>query len=276
MPPIIDAAEHAWVIHNPRFAIDPAISSCPNGRPQHEQSAEDLIDGMNTYGVDKIVLSHPCYYGRDNAYTSHCIATYPERFAGIGLLIGHRLHPPTSPQNPKRLERAIKEEHLTGMRLSPIYDPDVAWLNDSCCYPLWKKAEELSAVFNIFLRPHQINQVADMAARFPGVDIVIDHIAMIDITRPDSEGFGPLLDLQQYPNVHIRTSLHNPSREKPPFYDMWPYLERLYDAYGPRRLIYANLYELLIMKDLIPFFTSEDKEWILGGTAEKIYFKDRS
>jgi hypothetical protein len=27
------------------------------------------------------------------------------------------------------------------------------------------------------------------------------------------------------------------------------------------------------MKDLIPFFTSEDKEWILGKTAQGIYFK---
>ena len=34
-----------------------------------------------------------------------------------------------------------------------------------------------------------------MARRFPGVNVVIDHIAMIDIARPDSEGFGPLLDL---------------------------------------------------------------------------------
>lgn len=275
MPPIIDAAEHAWVIHDPRFPIDPEISSCPNAKPQHEQSAEDLIDSMNTYGVDKIVLCHPCYYGRDNSYTSHCIATYPNRFAGVGLLVGHRLHAPDDPENPTRLERAIKEQHLTGIRLSPIYDRDVIWLNDPCCYPLWKKAEELNAVFNIFLAPHQVGQVADMATRFPGVDIVIDHIAMIDITRPDEEGFAPLLDLHRHPNVYIRTSLHNPSREKPPFYDMWPYLERLYDTFGPRRLIYANLYELLIMKDLIPFFTAEDKEWILGRTSEKIYFKDR-
>lgn len=43
------------------------------------------------------------------------------------------------------------------------------------------------------------------------------------------------------------TSLHNPSREQIPFRDMWPFLERAYDRFGPRRLIYANFYELLIM-----------------------------
>ena len=112
-----------------------------------------------------------------------------------------------------------------------------------------------------------------MAERFPGVHIVIDHMAMIDITRPDSEGIDPLCGLSKHPNVYARTSLRNPSKESIPFRDVWPYLERLYQAFGPKRMVYANFYELLIMKDLIPFFTSEDKEWILGKTAEGIYFK---
>ena len=41
------------------------------------------------------------------------------------------------------------------------------WLNAESSYPLWAKAEELGAVFNIFLEPQQLSQVADMAARFP-------------------------------------------------------------------------------------------------------------
>ncbi len=41
-------------------------------------------------------------------------------------------------------------------------------------------------------------------------------------------------------------------------------------------MIYGNMYELLIMKDLIPFFTEEDKEWILGRNAERVYFKTRN
>ena len=112
-----------------------------------------------------------------------------------------------------------------------------------------------------------------MAERYPGVNVVIDHIAMIDITAQDEAGFGPLLDMARLPNVHVRTSLHNPSKQDPPFRDVWPFLERMYDAYGPKRLIYANFYEYLIMKDLIPFFTEDDKPWILGGNAEKLYFK---
>ena len=114
-----------------------------------------------------------------------------------------------------------------------------------------------------------------MANRYPGVNIVIDHFAMIDIRRPDDEGIERLLDLQRFPNVFIRTSLHNPSHESIPYRDMWPYLKRIYHTFGPRRMIYANFYELLIMQDLIPFFSSDDKEWILGKTALSVYFSGK-
>jgi predicted TIM-barrel fold metal-dependent hydrolase len=271
-PPVVNAAEHAWVIHDPRFRIDPALATCTQNLPRYEYSAEHILADMRTHQVDHVVISHVCYYGRNNRYPAHILKTYPGKFAAIGLLVGYRLYHPTDKENPARLERLMKEDGFAGLRLSPIYDRDVVWFNNPVCYPLWSKAEELGATFNIFLAPHQIPQVADMARRFPGVNVVIDHMAMIDIAAPDSEGIDPLAGLAKLPNVYARTSLHNPSKTKQlPFHDVWPYLRRLYDAFGPRRLVYANFYELVIMKEMIPFFTAEDKEWILGRTAHRLY-----
>jgi len=208
-PPVINAAEHAWVIDG-RFAPRAEVATCPTNFPDYDYSGEFLISEMKTYGVDGVVISHVCYYGRDNSYTSECIKRHPGKFAGIGLLVGYRLYSPDDKENAGRLERLIRDGGLVGLRLSPIYDRKVIWLNDPVCYPLWRKAEELGAVFNIFLAPHQVGQVADMAERFAGVNVVIDHMAMIDITAPDSEGLGPLLKLARFSNVYIRTSLHNP------------------------------------------------------------------
>lgn len=269
--PVVDAAAHAWVVNDPRFPIDPDMASCPDNLPVYDESAEQLLTRMRNYGIDQTVISHVCYYGRDNRYSAHCVNAYPEKFTGVGLLVGYRMHSPEDPENPARLERLMRDDGLAGLRLSPIYDPDVEWLNDPVSHPLWKKGEELGAAFNIFAAPHQVGQIGDMAARFPGVNVVIDHFAMIDITRPDSEGFDQLLGLNSHPNVYIRTSLHNPSRMELPFRDMWPYLERTYDAFGPRKLIYATDYELLLMKEMIPFFTREDKEWIMGQNAVSVY-----
>lgn len=269
--PIVNGAEHAWVIDDPKFPINPRLSNCPNNEPKRNYSMEHLLAQMQVYGIDKVVISHVCYYGTDNSYPIHCVKSHPDRFAAIGLLVGHRLYRPDDPENPSRLERLMKRDGLVGLRLSPIYDKDKTWLNDPVSYPLWKKAEELGAVFNIFLAPHQIGQVADMAKRFPDVKVVVDHFAMLDITRPDSEGIDQILAMQPLPNVYIRTSLHNPSRQQIPYRDMWPNLRKVYDRFGPKRMIYANFYELLIMKDLIPFFTAEDKQWILGKTALSVY-----
>jgi hypothetical protein len=56
-----------------------------------------------------------------------------------------------------------------------------------------------------------------------------------------------------------------------PFRDMWPLLRQVYDAFGAKRMLYGNFYEYLIMADLIPFFSEDDKDWILGKTALSIY-----
>ncbi len=270
---VVNGGEHAWVLHDSRFPILPERALCPNTRRKYEYSAEDLLELMGFNGVDKTVIIQSCSYGNDNSYVSHCVKTYPDKFAAIGLLVGPQLYLPNDPENAARLERAIKEERLAGMRLSPRYHPKVVWLNDPVCYPLWRKAEELGAVFNIFLSPHQLPQVADMAERFPGANVVVDHFAMMDISRPDSEGIDQIVALKRFPNVYIRTYLSNTSKEREPCRDMWPYLRRVYDQFGPRRMVFTNFHELLVMKEIIPFFTAEDKEWILGKTALGLYFK---
>ena len=61
----------------------------------------------------------------------------------------------------------------------------------------------------------------------------------------------------------------------PIYRDVWPFLRRLYDRFGPRRLVWANFFEYVIMKELIPFFTAADKPWILGGTARRLYRFER-
>ncbi|MDP6982007.1 MAG: amidohydrolase family protein [Candidatus Latescibacteria bacterium] len=271
---IVNAAEHAWVLGDDRFPLDKEVAVCPNHFPEREQSGHDLLASMQDHGVDRTVISHVCYYGRNNDYTSHCVQTWPDRFAGVGLLVGYRLFSPhDGEQNVERLEKLATEDGLAGLRLSPIYDRDVQWLDDPDCDALWSKAAELKCVFNIFLAAEQIPQLERMAERHPGVAVVVDHMAMIDITRPDKEGIEPLLRLQRLPNVYSRTSLHNPSKQPLPFNDVWPYLKRLYDGFGPHRLLWANFYEYLIMRDMIPFFTDQDRALILGETANRLYFE---
>jgi len=101
--PVVNAAEHVWVL-NSKFPMPRELAVCP-ALPDHEYSAEFLLSEMKTYGVEHVVISHVCYYGRDNSYPSYCVKKYPGRFAAIGLLVGHRLYSPDDRENPSRLER---------------------------------------------------------------------------------------------------------------------------------------------------------------------------
>ena len=232
--PVVNGAEHAWVL-NSKFPMTRELAVCPANLPDHEYSAEFLLSEMKTYKVDHVVISHVCYYGRDNSYASDCVKKYPGRFAAIGLLVGHRLYSPDDRENPSRLERLIKEDGLIGLRLSPIYNRDVVWLNDPVCYPLWKKAEQLGATFNIFLAPHQVG-----AGRRHGGAISRGECRHRSYRHdrhqrlPIQQDSGPLLDLAKLPNVYVRTSLHNPSKTKQmPYRDVWPFLRRMYDSLRP-------------------------------------------
>ena len=86
--PVINAAEHAWVINDPRFPIDPKLSNCPQANPKYSQSMEYLLRQMEIHRVGKVVISHVCYYGTNNSYPIHCVKSHPDRFAAIALLVG--------------------------------------------------------------------------------------------------------------------------------------------------------------------------------------------
>src|SRR5215467_13057948 len=101
--PVVNGAEHAWVVNDPRYPIRQERSVCPSSPPKHDYSAEFLLSEMKTYAVDHVVISHVCYYGRDNSYASYCVKKFLGKFAAIGLLVGHRLYAPDDKENAGRL-----------------------------------------------------------------------------------------------------------------------------------------------------------------------------
>src|SRR5688500_7740446 len=171
--PVIDTHMHVWSMDSARYPRKPPE---PNYRlPTQEGSVEMYIDEMKKDGVDRAVLVQERSSGWNNSYIADCVRRFPKLFVGHGLI------DPREPNNAAVLEREIKQNGLSGMRLSPIYHPperypDNQWLNAQYNYPLWKKAGEIGAVFNVFLAPAQLPQLEDMMRRFPNVKVVIDHL----------------------------------------------------------------------------------------------------
>jgi predicted TIM-barrel fold metal-dependent hydrolase len=191
---------------------------------------------------------------------------------------------PRDPAAPERLSEWMQEHGFSGMRLSPSYDRDAEWLDSPASDPLWRRAAELGAIFNFLIREEQVPALERMAERHPQVPVVVDHMGYPDITRePPVEN---LLRLARLPNVTVKvTEFYSHSKSRTyPYVDVLPTVRRVYDAFGPKRLLWGTGFvrgenvgripygqELSLIREHVPFFTPEDQEWILGRTAMTLW-----
>jgi predicted TIM-barrel fold metal-dependent hydrolase len=72
-------------------------------------------------------------------------------------------------------------------------------------------------------------------------------------------------------------------KRNPPHLDLGPLIKRVYEAFGPDRLMWGSdcpfqtdkeTYEdsISLIRDRLDFITPEGKKWILRRTAEKFFF----
>lgn len=274
---IIDTHLEVWTF-NPKFPFHhperPDLK-----RVAVEAPVENEVDEMREFGLRYAVLINPRFYGWDNSYISYCLHRYPKLFVAHGLL---------DPEDPKIVDRLrfwMKEHDLQGFRFSPIYHPKSTWLNSKEHYPLWREAERLGAVFNYYILPQQMPMLEDMAGRFPGVKIVIDHLGKPDLRQPDPWiEFRKMFRLKRFPQVWVSASEpYEISLTKQfPYKDTYPFFKAVYEQFGGRQLIWGTGYpkprwelpmdkELQFVDEVLDFYTRQDRELLLGRNALRIW-----
>jgi predicted TIM-barrel fold metal-dependent hydrolase len=244
-----------------------------------EAPIENEVSEMQEFGLKYAVLINPRFYGWDNSYISDSLHRYPNLFVAHGLLNPHDTDPA------RRLRYWIKEHGFQGMRFSPIYDPTSSWLNSKDLYPLWREAERLGAVFNFYILPHQMPMLEDMAGRFPGVKIVIDHLGKPDLGAPDPWAeFRKMFRLKRFPQVWVSASepYEISLTKQYPYRDTYPFFKATYEEFGGKQLIWGTGYpkprwelpmdkELAFVDQVLDFYTPEDRELMLGKNALRIW-----
>jgi predicted TIM-barrel fold metal-dependent hydrolase len=271
---IVDTHMHVWSLDWETYPFSPPEATAK--RPEESNTAEEVVEVMERHAVDFTVLVQVRYYGWDNRYLAECLRRSPGQFAAQGLI------DPRDPGAPDRLTYWMREHGFSGVRLSPSYDQHAEWLDSRDSDPLWRRAEELGAIFNFLIREHQLPQLEAMAARFPGVPVIVDHMGYPDVNGDTAS----LLRLARLPNVYVKvTEFYNHSKTREyPYADVLPTVRRVYDAFGPQRLMWGTGFvrgenvgripygkELELIREHVPFFTEEDKEWILGRTARTLW-----
>jgi predicted TIM-barrel fold metal-dependent hydrolase len=234
---------------------------------------------MRTHGVEKTVVVHVIYYRWDCRYTADAVAAHRDRFAGVCRV------DPQSPQAAADLRRWTAAG-FHGVRLSPGAGPEGDWIGDRAQMdPIWRQAAELKVPMCVLCPVSRIPDVEQVIRRHDGqLDVCIDHMADCPIDQPDE--LKKLLALARYPRVFVKLShLWSLSREAYPYRDTHDQVRRLYDAFGPQRLMWGTDWPavetfcgygkaLALYRDEIKFFNDDDRNWILGQTARKLWSFD--
>ena len=284
---VIDAHMHVWANDQQRYPFAHPYIKDYQGMP-HEGTVEMLIEDMDRHGCTHCVLVQTICHGWDNAYLADCLKQYPARFKGHGLI------DPTDAKVADKLEYWTTEHGLVGMRFSPMYYQNSnhggdSWIDADETHSLWRKAEQLGSVFNFFIAPKQLPRLAKMAQTHPGVRVIVDHLSQVDLSAEDPEpDFRLLLGLARHPNIWVKVSeLSSVSKSHMyPFPDAYPYVKRVYEAFGPDRLLFGTGYpgaarrayqrptlaeEIDLVEKQIPFFSPQDRAKILGVNAAKLW-----
>ncbi len=273
---IVDTHMHAWKIDPPRYTLEQTLVDVP--LPTTDATIEDVLADNEAAGVTHTVLVQPSTSGWNNRYVVESAVARPHLFAAHGLI------DPDGQTNAANL-REWMAAGMAGFRLNMVRDRDPAWVSASRNYTLWETAQELGAVINVQMHPSQAWRLREIAHRYPGVKVIVDHLGKPDITEPPPYAqFANILALSNLPNIYVKVSaLSLASRTKEyPYRDVFLWVKMLYEAFGASRLLWGTGYpgahralpldkELAIITQHLPFLLEDDKQWILGRTAMTIW-----
>ncbi|MCH2314256.1 MAG: amidohydrolase [SAR202 cluster bacterium] len=267
---IIDPHVHIWK-SDPKF---PWASETKNP-PQEDATPEMLLKLMNENNVEKTVLVQVIHYRWDNSYVAHAVKTYPGKFMAVGRIN------PEDPDAPDHLSCWTEEHGLHGVRLSPSVDASGDWFAGPLMDPIFGRAEQLGVPMLILTRSERLRDLADILDRHGDLDVVIDHMA--DCSPDQPEKLELLLNLASFPRVYVKIS-HTWSISKTdyPWTDTHDMVKKIYHTFGGNRIMWSTDWPvclskasygqaLTVVKNEMDFFTLEDREWMLGKTALRIW-----
>jgi predicted TIM-barrel fold metal-dependent hydrolase len=265
---ILDPHVHVWK-HDPAFPFAQGAHV-----PARDATPEMLMDLMKANGVSRTVLIQVIHYRYDNSYLAGVLKRFPGMFQGVARV------DPLDAGAPDHLSR-LTEQGFHGVRLSPSGDASGDWFHGPLMPPLWKRCQDLKVPMTVLAPIGRMPEVALLLEKLPDLTVVIDHMADCPVDRPAE--LEKLIALERYPNVFVKIShTWSLSRQPYPWLDAQELVKRLYQAYGPKRLMWATDWPIVedrstyaraltVVRDEMKFFTAEDLRWVLSGTVERVW-----
>jgi len=264
---IVDAQVHLWAADTrdrpwPKRETKPHRSE-PLGRAE-------LLREMDEAGVRRVVIVPPSWEGDRNDLALEAARLEPDRFAVMGRL------PLEKPESRGLIEHWKRQPGMLGARFTFHTSEQRPWLTDGTADWLWSAAERAQVPLMIHV-PGSLAKVDPIAARHPGLKLVIDHLGRFSNLR-DAEAFADLpllLALARRPNVAVKASaLPCLSTAPYPYRNLHTYVRQAFDAFGPSRVFWGTDLSRLPCRyrQAVTMFT-EELPWLAGADLEQVMGK---
>ena len=213
---------------------------------------------------------------------------HPSRFAFLARV------DPLDPQLESVMRVAGSTPNCCAFRIQPVWTAEEAQAFTKGSYErLFDTAQDIGLPVCVFI-PGYVELLEPYVTKYAKLNFIIDHcglgFAFLPPTRPAAEHeiaaspayFPKVLAMAQYPNVALKWS-HAQDRfrvQTYPYTGLRPYLRRAIEAFGANRLIWASDKTVIpghSWSNLLnylrddPELSRDEKEWILGRTARKIF-----
>lgn len=254
---IVDAQVHIWE-HGQPLGVHRQIA---------RYDAGDLLREMDAGGVDAAVLHPPSWDPRANEIAVEAAAKHPDRLSVLGFF------DVADPAKRALIDTWREQPGMLGLRFAFLRKGSETWLTDGSMDWVWPAAERAGLPIALLV-PHNVPLVGDIAARHPGLRLMVDHMARRRHTADAAawDNLDELLALAKHPNVAVKmTGAPAYSSAPYPFTNIHPYLKQIFDAFGPRRCFWGTDITRMPVpyQQCIALFT-EKLPWLKGDDLEQV------
>ena len=273
----IDAHVHVWTPDLEKYPLSSGFKK--SDMQPASFIPEELFAHSQPCGVKRIVLIQMSYYQYDNRYMLDVIKAHPGVFSGVGIV-------DYQAKDVAEKMKELKQGGVRGFRIYPTAGEAAKWVDDAGMEKMWTTAQAENLAICPLINPSDLPFIQKLCQKHPDTKVVIDHFARIGISgEVDKEQLAQLCALAKFPNVHVKTSaFYALGKKKAPYTDLLPMIRQVVDAYSPKRLMWASdcpfqvegghtyAASIELIRDRADFLSASDKEEMLRGTAERVFF----
>jgi len=190
-----------------------------------------------------------------------------------------------SPQVAERMQYFSRFEKLRGFRHIAQSEPDDRFLLRHDFLRGIAFLRHFNFTYDILIYPRQLPAALELVAKFPDQRFVIDHLAKPEIKARHRSGWAVLMqNIAAHPNVYCKLSgmVTEADWQHWKKEDFHPYLDVVFDAFGPDRLMFGSDWPVCllaagypqvfeIVEEYLRDCAADVKEKIFGGNAAKFY-----